>query len=78
MDASPSFRERFLRNICQYDFVMYLAFVVEVILLLFALMSYLFADLDKETETILTIDFLLLGTTFAVTVGFIYICSRRR
>jgi len=78
MASSTTFRERFLRNICQYDFAIYLAFVVEVVILLFSLLSFLFADLDTETGTILFIDFVLLGSALAVTVGFLYICSQRR
>jgi len=77
-DASYSFPRRVLIRICEYDFFLYLAFVLEVILLLFALLSFLFANLDAETWTILMIDFALLGVTLGTTIGLINLCGRLR
>lgn len=78
MGTSRSFRDRLLSNVCRYDFVLYMAFVFQVVLLLFAVLSYLFADLDAETQAILLIDFVLLGVAFALTVALIFVCRRRQ
>jgi len=73
----PPFRERLLDNICQFDYIYYLAFTIEVLLLIGSLVSYLFGDLDEQTRNILILDFILLGVLFALTTSAIYICSRR-
>lgn len=78
MQGPPrTFRQRLVSNICQYDFMLYIVFIIEVVLLLFAVLSYLFADLDPGTHTILLIDFFLLGVAFLLTFGLIVVCNKR-
>lgn len=78
IDRQPSFRDRLLGNVCQYDYLMYILVVLQILLLLLALLSYLFADLNAETRTILLIDFVLLGMLFAGTVFVIKVCGSYR
>lgn len=73
-----SFRQRVVGNICQYDFLLYWVLVIEIVLLLFATLSALYADLDDATRTILVIDFLMVGFITATTLGLIYLCGRQR
>lgn len=72
-----SFPQRVAGNICQYDFILYWVLIIEVVLLLFALLSALFGNLDKGTQTILILDFLMLGFVTAATLGLIYFCGKR-
>ena len=72
-----SFGQRVLGNICEYDFLLYWALIFEIVLLLFATIAFVFGDLDRETELILLLDFVLLGFVLAVTVGLIRLCGRR-
>lgn len=72
-----SFAQRVIGNICEYDFVLYWALVFEIVLLLFATMAFVFGDLDRQTELVLLLDFVLLGIVLAVTVGLIRLCGRR-
>lgn len=77
MSANPdTFRRRLLKSVCQHDYLMYLAFTFEVMLLVLAVLSFLYADLDEATRTILLIDFVLLGGLLVVTVALIYGCHR--
>lgn len=78
IDREPSFRDRLLGNVCQYDYLMYIVLVLEILLLLLALLSYLFADLNDETRAILLLDFVLLGILFAGTVLVIKVCGSHR
>lgn len=71
-----SFRDRLLGIICQYDFMLYIMLIFEIMLLLLGLFSYLFADLNQETQTILMLDFALLGIIFGGTVLLIYLCGK--
>lgn len=66
-----SFRQRVLGNVCQYDFVLYWVLLIEIVLILFAVLSYPFGDPDRATEMILLIDFVLLALVTAATVGII-------
>jgi hypothetical protein len=68
-----------LSNICRYDYVLYLALTLEVVFLIFAVLSYLFAfdQLDPGTRYILLIDFALLGVVFVLTVSILALCHRR-
>lgn len=79
MELSRTFRDRLLSNICRYDYVLYLAFALEVVFLLFAVFSYLFVfdQLDPGTRSILIIDFALLGVVFALTASLLVLCHRR-
>lgn len=76
-DASYSSSERFLLVVCQYQIFLYMALVLESMLLLLALLSLLFADLDQASATILVIDFVLLGGVMAPTAAGIIVCNRR-
>lgn len=76
-DERDAFRGRFMRTVCQHDYLMYLAFTFEVMLLLLAVLSFLYADLDRSTRSILILDFVLLGGLFTGTVGLIYVCNSR-
>lgn len=75
-EASYSYRERFLLKICQYQFVLYMALVLEMMVLSLAVMSLLFGRLDEATQLILLFDFIILGVLIVPTVGGIYVCSR--
>jgi len=77
-DSPVPFRERLVSNICAHDFLLYLAFIVEVVFLIFSLLSYLFAELDRATHTILLVNFTLLGIAFALTIFLITVCSRNQ
>lgn len=72
-----SFRQRVLGNICQYDFILYWALLIEIVLILFALLSYSLGNPDRPTELILLIDFVLLALVTGATVGIIRLCGRR-
>lgn len=77
MSANPdTFRRRFLKKICQHDYLLYLAFIFEVMFLVVAVLSLLYADLDEATQTILILDFVLLGGLLVGTVGLIYGCKK--
>lgn len=76
-DASYSFSERFLMLVCQYQVFLYMALVLESILLLLAMLSFLAADLDQASATVLFIDFVLLGVVMALTVAGLVACNRR-
>jgi hypothetical protein len=76
-DASYSFRERLLTTMCGYQFLLYMAFVLEMMLITLAVLSALFADLKPETQIILLVDFVLLGVATVPTVGLIVFCNRR-
>jgi len=71
-----SFHERVLMLVCQYAFLLYLAFVFEIVLLVFATLSYLYADLNKATRSILMLDFAVLGVAVLVTTGLIRLCNK--
>lgn len=71
-----TFHDRLMGRVCQYDFALYIAFIFEIVLLLLAGLSYLFANLNRETEQILLLDFALLGVAFALTTALIYLCRR--
>lgn len=75
-EPSSSFRDRLVGNICSWDYLLYVAFIFEVVLLLFALLAFFLGDLDTETQTILYIDFILLGIVLAATIYLISLCNR--
>lgn len=76
-EASYSFSERFLLLVCQYQIFLYVALVLESMLLSLAVLSWLFADLSEASATVLFIDFVLLGVCMALTVGGLVVCTRR-
>lgn len=76
-EASYSFSERFLLVVCQYQVFLYVALVLESMLLFLAVLSLLFADLDRAAATVLFIDFVLLGVVIALTVAGLVACNRR-
>ena len=76
-DLSSSFTDRLIGNICSWDYLLYIAFIFEIVLLLFALLALFLGDLDTETQTILYIDFVLLGIVLAATIYLISLCNRR-
>lgn len=71
------FRERLQSTVRQYDFVLYLVLVFEILLFLFAILAYLFAELNAETRSILVLDFVLLGVLLIVTAGLIRFSHRK-
>lgn len=76
-EASYSFSERFLLVVCQYQVFLYVALVLESMLLFLAVLSLLFADLGRAAATVLFIDFVLLGVVIALTVAGLVACNRR-
>ena len=75
-ELSSSFKDRLIGNICSWDYLLYIAFILEIVLLLFALLAFFLGDLDTETQTILYIDFVLLGIVLAATIYLISLCNR--
>lgn len=76
-DASYTLIERLLIIVCRFNFILYIALVLESMLLLLATLSLLFGNLDSESELILQLDFLLLVILMIPTVGGIVFCKRR-
>lgn len=68
-----SFRDRLLDRIRRYDFLLYPALAVELLLAMLGVLSYLFADLPPETRAILLLDFALLGVLLPVTAVLLYL-----
>jgi len=73
----PGFRDRLLSTICAYDALLYAAVILEVVLLLFASLSFLFGSLSRETRWILYLDFVLLGVAIVPTASLLYLCARQ-
>lgn len=76
-EASNSLIERLLLIVCRFNFILYIALVLESMLLLLATLSLLFGSLDSESELILRLDFALLAIVMIPTVGGIVFCKRR-
>lgn len=76
-EASYSFPERFLLLVCQYQIFLYMALVLEAMLLSLAVLSWLFADLDAGSATVLLVDFVLLGVCLTLTIAGLAACARR-
>ena len=76
-ERSDSFFDRFLMTVCQFNYLLYMALTLESMLLLLAILSFLFSDPPPQTQTVLLLDFALLGVAVAVTLGGLYVCSRR-
>lgn len=76
-EASYSFPERFLLLVCQYQIFLYMALVLESMLLSLAVLSWLFADLSAGSATVLLIDFALLGVCLTLTLAGLVACTRR-
>lgn len=76
-DASTGLRRRVSILICSQIHVLALAFVFEMIMLLLAILSLLFGDLNTATRTVLILDFALLGAVIIPTGGLLLHCSRK-
>jgi len=76
-EASYPLRLRFVMVVCQYSFLLYIALVLEMMLLTFAVFAAVFAEQGPAGATILLIDFVLLGVATVPTVGFLIVCNRR-
>jgi|GEM_PF-3720619 len=76
-EASYSFPERILLNLCQFTYILYIAFVLEMMLLVLAVLSLLFGAHNRASQTILLLDFVLLGLATVPTVLLIVACNRR-
>ena len=72
----PPFRQRVLGKICSYDWALYMALILLLMLTVLAVLSYMFAPLDPETHAILMINFVLLFVVGGITISLIYICGR--
>jgi len=75
-EASYPLHVRFTMVVCQNAFVLYIAFVAEMMLLTFAVFAAVFADLDPGGRTVLLLDFALLAVAIVPTVAFLIVCSR--
>jgi len=76
-ETENSFLDRLVLLVCEFNFLLYMALILELMLLLLATLSALFAELSEQTQIVLLLDFLLLGVTIALTVGGIVLCQRR-
>jgi hypothetical protein len=76
-EASYSFSERFLLVVCQYQVYLYMALVLESMLLFLAILALFFADLNQASAIVLFMDFVLLGVVMALTVAGLVVCNRR-
>jgi len=74
----PPFRERILIKICQFDYVMYMTLVLQMVLGIFSVLVFVFGDLNPASHSIMIINFVLLGVLLALTVTVIYLCGRYR
>lgn len=63
-------------QVAQHDYLLYLSLVIEIPLLLLAILSFLFADHDRSTQTILLIDFAILGVLLGLTTTLLYLCRQ--
>lgn len=76
-DADYSFPRRVLHVFCRNDHVLYMVLVLQLMLLLLAVLSAVFGDLDESGRAILLIDFLILIATTIPVVGVIVLCRRQ-
>lgn len=76
VDYQLSFGERWIANISRYSYVLYLALVLEFLLLVLSVASFVGGDHDEATRTILLLDFALIGVAIALTAGIILLCRR--
>jgi hypothetical protein len=76
-EASYSFSERFLLVVCQYQVYLYMALVLESMLLFLAILALFFADLNQASAIVLFMDFVLLGVVMALTVAGLVVCNRQ-
>ena len=74
----PPFKERFLGQICAFSYLLYLAFIFQIMLLLLNLLSFFTVELPPETLAIVHLNFLLLGITLSMTIVLIYACNRHQ
>lgn len=76
-ESSGGFARRLSILVCSQIHILALAFVFEIIMLLLAVLSLLFGDLDTETQTVLMLDFILLGIVTIPTAAAILFCTRQ-
>lgn len=74
----PPFRERILINVCQFDYLLYMTLVFQMVLGILSVVVFVFGDLNPASHSIMIINFVLLGVLLALTVTLIYICGRYR
>ncbi len=73
----PPFRQRLLEKICQFEYVLFIVLSFQIVLLLLTLLSLFFAqDLDPDTQMIINLNAILLGSLLIATVILIRVCSR--
>jgi hypothetical protein len=75
-ETPDTFVDRFVLLVCEFNFLLYIVLILELMLLLLSVLSALFADLDADTRTVLILDFVLLGGAITITVGGIALCQR--
>lgn len=76
-ESSAGLARRLSILVCSQIHILALAFVFEVIMLLLAVLSWLFGDLNTATRTVLLLDFILLGVVTVPTGGAILFCTRK-
>ncbi|WP_436927520.1 hypothetical protein [Halosimplex amylolyticum] len=76
--SSYSYKDRLLWIVCGHTTLLLAAFVLQVMLLVLSVLSFLFVSHDPQTAAILQLDFLLLGMTMFVTVTLLLLCARQR
>ncbi|MFC4247771.1 hypothetical protein ACFOZ7_12505 [Natribaculum luteum] len=77
-EPSVSVAERWMDLVCRFNFVLYLALILEGLFLLLSVASAISGPQDHRTRTILLLNFVLLGIAMTVTVGLLYLCRRHR
>lgn len=74
-DTQLSFGQRWVATISRYSSVLYLALVLESLLLVVSLASFVGGQHDEATRTILLLDFALIGIAITLTVGMLTVCK---
>lgn len=75
--TEEGFVDRLMYKVCAQSYLLVIAFAFEMMLLVLALMSALFGNLNTATETILLLDFLLLGIAIVPTGGLLWYCQMK-
>jgi hypothetical protein len=74
---APSVRERFGDLVCGFRTYLAYLLVLETVLLVLSLFSFLYVEPDTAAFVLLQIDFILLAVTLVPTVLALVLCDRR-
>lgn len=73
----PSFLQRFGDLICSFRIQIFYLFVIQLVLLLLTLFSFVYVDPGSSSHVILYVDLAILLTTSTVVLSILYACYRR-